>query len=745
MFGKSIVTKTLAALGASLSVLMLLMGVFFNSNKNTLLKEMEQYSQKALAEQIEKRENGEIDNNRKYLEFLLSLISDSFADIIYNMDKERGEIFLRSFIHVEGIRAIVVYDQVIKENFLTIIKERDQAVKSDTLPRGMETFNKISQEVVRISDEKSEVLGRIDLYYDNEAIIARISKIAEDIHRQSAELKQAIEKQSVYYARLQWGVTVIAVLFLLFILYFVMINLVKRPLQQFQVGLFGFFDFLSHRTDKVSMVKIYSRDEFGRMALAVNKNIELVQSNIQADTELLEEATAMAEAIISGDFSKTITRETGNQSLNSLKTILNDINDDLKSSLKKTSDVFTSLSKGELEVDHHIGEEGEYKKISQAARELSETLRLIVNDIDLSVGHAVKGEFSHKCEVERYRGAFREIAGGINQLLINFSEAFMDICTIMEMISSGVLGYRETHTYEGEYAHLFATVNATSLRLKKIISEVNDNSSKVNLAFEEVMNAAENLLVSADRHSGYIDRTVEAVEEITDKIHQNVQTVTETSKKASAVTAKAEESGEVIRESVDQMEAISNKIHLIEAIAYQTNLLALNAAIEAARAGEHGKGFAVVAMEVRKLAERSKSTAIEIKELTKTIVESGQNIENNMEEIIPQIKETSELIHTVTRSSFEQREAISEIRESMKMLNDMIKENRLDSQKMLETAEVSLEQSKKLHDLLKFFDLKSEEPDDKIDSGSKMLSGQPEQVSEEDKEKIPQLTTRREE
>lgn len=111
-------------------------------------------------------------------------------------------------------------------------------------------------------------------------------------------------------------------------------------------------------------------------------------------------------------------------------------------------------------------------------------------------------------------------------------------------------------------------------------------------------------------------------------------TVMENGRSMQTIKERVDISTQKVYEMGKWTEQIGQIVDTINDIASQTTLLALNASIEAAHAGEQGRGFAVVAEEVRKLADRSTQSTMEIAALVK-------GIQKSVDEAILTMKETS--------------------------------------------------------------------------------------------------------
>jgi methyl-accepting chemotaxis protein len=158
-----------------------------------------------------------------------------------------------------------------------------------------------------------------------------------------------------------------------------------------------------------------------------------------------------------------------------------------------------------------------------------------------------------------------------------------------------------------------------------------------------------------------------------------------------------------VQETVDAMKSIAQKTSIIEEIAYQTNLLALNAAIEAARAGEQGKGFAVVASEVRKLAERSQMAAREINTLAASSLKVADRSSQMLQELVPSIRMTSDLVQEVAAASNEQAAGVTQMNKAIGRIDQVTQRNASAAEQLASTAEEMASQADALLQMVSGF------------------------------------------
>jgi len=327
-----------------------------------------------------------------------------------------------------------------------------------------------------------------------------------------------------------------------------------------------------------------------------------------------------------------------------------------------------------------------------------------------------KGDYNQRFSLS-VLGELKEMGDSLNQtinILVSQNEsqqethkATKEVNRVISALAKGDLTQYYSIDSKNELKEMGDSLNKTINVLNDLIAKVISNANSIADAGNQMSFSAQQLSERAIGQASSVEEISSSMEQMTANIQQNTSNSRQTEKISTKAALEMMQSKDAVSETVQSMKLIASKISIIGEISRQTNLLALNAAVEAARAGDHGRGFSVVAAEVRKLAERSQLAASEIDEVSVRSVNIALKSGELLNEIVPVIQQTSELVQEITASSIEQSTGADQINNAIQTLNKVVQENAATAEEMAASAEELNAQSEDLQSAVSFFKIES--------------------------------------
>ena len=189
--------------------------------------------------------------------------------------------------------------------------------------------------------------------------------------------------------------------------------------------------------------------------------------------------------------------------------------------------------------------------------------------------------------------------------------------------------YSASNELDSNAALTASTVGSVESAVNEIASGATSQASETQKATDNIIDMG-NMIEHTNTEVESLNSTAMLMKHSSDEASTTLQEL-------DAINQRAITSIDIIYEQTNTTNASALKIKeattLISSIAEETNLLSLNASIEAARAGDAGRGFAVVASQIQKLAEQSDSSARQIDDIIRALLDDSQKAVETMNQV----------------------------------------------------------------------------------------------------------------
>ncbi len=453
------------------------------------------------------------------------------------------------------------------------------------------------------------------------------------------------------------------------------------------------------------------------------KLVELVNGFGRENVMMVRDIIQCLISINDGDFDASLkldvykgnrvrVTETFNTTIGNLK----DVNDEINYFINGVK-----MGRSSTLVAHSGSLQGEWKLLIDGIGEIVKNFNAPLTDIYETLVKMEECDFSARMQGQ-YVGEFKDVKDTMDNFNTTLQSYISEVDFILQQLANNSFNLSIEREYKGDFSVMKTSLLTIIDQLNGVLGEISDSAKVITNSAAASAETSVNLAEASTRQNQAITTLLQEIDTVINETKENASSASSAKNLATKTLDNAENGNNemkqmlvAINEIANASRSIENIIGIIEDIAFQTNLLALNAAVEAARAGEHGKGFAVVAEEVRSLAGRSQTAALETKDLiSKSIdkvnegTEKADTTSKALNEILKDITEVANIIDNVASSSEQQAKNISNFGETINFISDAANQNTSTSEESAAIAQEISAQTETLKSIVSEFDLKQD-------------------------------------
>ena len=357
-------------------------------------------------------------------------------------------------------------------------------------------------------------------------------------------------------------ISILVVIIILSSIVIVLMNkIIVNPINEFQNGLLNFFKYVNREQNNIELLKVKSNDEIGKMTTLINDNISKTKTILEQDNIILNDVKDIVAHVGNGYLDKKITSSTNNESLEELKSLLNDMLSNVQklvgNNINALKDVLEHYANKDFthKIDKaNSGQIGNsivnmnrmITKILQDNQEDGNMLQDRSNELSTNVQTLNNNATSQAASLEETAASIEEITGNIRQT----SEKAQEMLNISSQTQNSAQVGKDLAT---KTVNSMEDINETVMNINEAITVIDQIAFQTNILS---LNAAVEAATAGEAGKGF----AVVAQEVRNLAARSAEAAKEIKALVESATVKANEGKQISSSMIKGFEELEEKI-----------------------------------------------------------------------------------------------------------------------------------------------------------------------------------------